>query len=47
MPVGLYEEIAYLFKHNHNIIIDVVDIRINSYIIPGTMFYQISKLVTF
>lgn len=47
MPVGLYEEIAYLFKYNHNIIIDIVDIRINSYIILGTKFYQISKLVTF
>ena len=43
---GLYEENAYSFKHKHNIVIDTVDTRINSYVIQGRMIYQISKLVT-
>ena len=44
--MGLYEEIAHLFKYKH-MIIDGVDIRINSCITQGTVFYQISKLLTF
>ena len=44
--MGLYEEIAHLFKYKH-MIIDGVDIRINSYITQGTVLYQISKLLTF
>lgn len=42
MPMGLYQENAYLLKQKHNIVIDTVDTRINSYLIQGRMLYQIS-----
>lgn len=44
--MGLYEKIVHLFKYKH-MIVDVIDIRINSCITQGTVLYEISKLLTF